>query len=168
MTSAIKAELIYANGAFHPGHALLVDGPTIESVTPAAEVPAGIEVEDWGAVALVPGTVNAHGHAFQNLLKGFADDLPFDVWRDRVLYPFSERLDGDAIYAGAVFAFSEALLAGVTTTVDFFYLHDGGNENAERVIQAARDVGIGLVMAPRVLRPRRADESSGALQGECG
>jgi 5-methylthioadenosine/S-adenosylhomocysteine deaminase len=110
-------------------------------------VPDDVAVEDWGAVALVPGTVNAHGHAFQNLLKGFADDLPFDVWRDRVLYPFSEKLDGDAIYAGAVFAFAEALLAGVTTTVDFFYLHDEGNENAERVIQAARDVGIGLVFA---------------------
>ena len=90
----------------------------------AGDIPPDVAVEDWGAVALVPGTVNAHGHAFQNLLKGFADDLPFDEWRDRILYPFSEKLDGDAIYTGAVFAFAEALLAGVTTTVDFFYLHD--------------------------------------------
>jgi 5-methylthioadenosine/S-adenosylhomocysteine deaminase len=46
-----------------------------------------------------------------------------------------------------LFAFAEALLAGVTTTVDFFYLHDGGNENAEHVIRAARDLGIRLVLA---------------------
>jgi len=147
MSRAIRAELIYEDGSFRSDTALILDGPMIAGVVPAKEIPPGSEVEDWGAVALVPGTVNAHGHAFQNLLKGFADDLPFDVWRDAVLYPFSERLDGDAIYAGAVFAFAEALLAGVTTTVDFFYLHDQGNENAERVIQAARDVGIGLVMA---------------------
>src|SRR3712207_8589665 len=53
-----------------------------------------------------------------------ADDRPFDAWRDDVLYPFSERLDADAMYVGALFAFAEALLAGVTSTVDFFYIHE--------------------------------------------
>lgn len=141
----IKAALVWQGKRFEPDVYVVVGGDRIAQV--GAEPPAGSEVEDWGDVALVPGTVNAHGHAFQNLLKGFADDRPFDEWRDDVLYPFSERLDGDAIYAGAAFAFAEALLAGVTTIVDFFYLHDGANENAERVIEAARDVGIRLVLA---------------------
>lgn len=104
-------------------------------------------MEDWGEVALVPGTVNAHGHSFQNLLKGFADDRRFDSWRDDVLYPFSEELGPEEIYVGALFAFAEALLAGATTTVDFFYLHDAANDNAEQVIRAARDIGIRLVLA---------------------
>jgi 5-methylthioadenosine/S-adenosylhomocysteine deaminase len=39
------------------------------------------------------------------------------------------------------------LLHGATTCVDFFYLQDGGNDNAEAVIQASRDTGIRLVMA---------------------
>jgi len=43
--------------------------------------------------ALLPGTVNAHGHTFQSLLRGLGDDLDFMGWRDRVLYPFSEKLD---------------------------------------------------------------------------
>jgi 5-methylthioadenosine/S-adenosylhomocysteine deaminase len=107
----------------------------------------GAEVADWGNVAVLPGTVNAHGHAFQNLFKGFADDRPFDDWRDAILYPFSERLDGEAIYTGALFAFAEAVLAGVTSTVDFFYLHDEGNENARHVLRAARDVGLRVVFA---------------------
>ncbi|HEY7875568.1 MAG TPA: amidohydrolase family protein, partial [Actinomycetota bacterium] len=64
-----------------------------------------------------------------------------------VLYPFSERLDEDAIYTGALFAFAEALLVGVTTIVDFLYLNDQGNENARAVIRAARDAGIRLVLA---------------------
>ena len=104
-------------------------------------------MQDWDGLAVVPGTVNAHGHAFQSLFKGYADDRTFEDWRDRVLYPFSERLTTEDIYTGSLFAFTEALLAGVTTTVDFFYLHDGGNENAEAVIRAARDVGIRLVLA---------------------
>lgn len=124
---------------------LRLRGGVVEGVS--AAVDAATQVEDWGRVAIVPGTVNAHGHSFQNLLKGFSDDLPFDRWRDDVLYPFSERLSGDDIYAGALFAFAEAALAGVTTVVDFFYLHDEGNENAERVVEAARDIGIRLVLA---------------------
>jgi 5-methylthioadenosine/S-adenosylhomocysteine deaminase len=97
--------------------------------------------------ALLPGTVNTHCHAFQSLLRGLGDDLDFMGWRDRVLYPFSARLDRAALRAGAAFAFAEMLLHGVTTCVDFFYIHDGGNDNAEAVIDAARTVGIRLVLA---------------------
>ena len=96
---------------------------------------------------LLPGTVNAHCHSFQSLLRGLGDDLDFMAWRDRVLYPYSTRLDRDGIYLGAAFAFAEMLLHGATTCVDFFYLQDEGNDNAEAVIQAARDVGIRLVLA---------------------
>src|SRR5207247_10985631 len=97
--------------------------------------------------ALLPGTVNTHCHTFQSLLRGLGDDLDFMQWRDRVLYPYSTRLDRAGIYPGAAFAFAEMLLHGVTTCVDFFYLQDEGNDNAEAVIQAARDVGIRLVLA---------------------
>jgi len=144
---AIRAELIYSEGGFESASIVVLDDGAFAGVVGEADMGSGAKVDEWGEVALLPGTVNAHGHAFQNLFKGFADDRAFDSWRDDVLYPFSEQLDGDAIYAGALFAFAEALLAGVTTTVDFFYLHDGGNENAEHVIRAARDLGVRLVFA---------------------
>ena len=116
--------------------------------------------------ALLPGTINAHAHTFQSLLRGLGDDLDFAGWRDRVLYPFSERLDRDAIGLGAAFAFAEMLRHGVTTCAEFFYLNDGGNENAEAVIAAAQAVGIRLVLAramydwegaPKRYRERPAD-----------
>jgi 5-methylthioadenosine/S-adenosylhomocysteine deaminase len=135
------------DGAFVEDISILIDGTQIVGVVPRAEEPRSLAIEDWGEVAIVPGTVNAHGHSFQNLLKGLADDRSFSSWRDDVLYPFSDELDSDAIYAGALFAFSEAVLAGVTTTVDFFYLHDAGNDNAEVVIKAAHAVGLRLVLA---------------------
>lgn len=134
-------------GRLRPDLVVLIDEDRFSDVIPASDVPEGMHVDDWGHVALVPGTVNAHGHAFQNLFKGFADDRPFDSWRDEVLYPFSEDLDGEAIYTGALFAFAEALLAGITTTVDFFYLHDQGNDNARAVLRAANDLGIRIVLA---------------------
>lgn len=143
----IAAELVWTGGEFAASKVVVLEGDSIAGVVDSAAAPPGLAVEDWGAVALVPGTVNAHGHSFQSLLKGFADDRPFDSWRDDVLYPFSERLDADAIYTGALFAFAEALLAGATTIVDFFYLNDEGNDNARQVIRAAREVGIRLVLA---------------------
>jgi len=119
----------------------------ISEVVPGDRIPDGIETDIWPGLAVVPGTVDSHGHAFQSLFKGFADDRTFEDWRDAVLYPFSEDLSTDDIYTGALFAFTEALLAGVTTAVDFFYLHDDGNSNAEAVIRAAHDAGIRLVFA---------------------
>src|SRR5499426_1520361 len=97
--------------------------------------------------ALLPGTVNSHCDTFQSLLRGLGDDLDFMGWRDRVLYPFSERLDREGIALGASFAFAEMLRSGVTTCVDFFYLQDQDNANAEAVIEAARTIGIRLVLA---------------------
>ncbi|HEX2056743.1 MAG TPA: amidohydrolase family protein [Actinomycetota bacterium] len=146
-TKAIRSALVLGDDGFRPGRVVLVEGDTIVGVVGERDVPRGAQEHDWGDVALVPGTVNAHGHAFQNLLKGWADDRPFASWRDDVLYPFSEDLDTGDVYTGALFAFTEALRAGVTTTVDFFYLHDDGNGNAEQVIGAARDAGIRLVLA---------------------
>jgi 5-methylthioadenosine/S-adenosylhomocysteine deaminase len=171
---SITADLVCSPEGFLENSAVLIDGDTITGIVPRFDVPGEATVEDWGNVAIVPGTVNAHGHAFQNLLKGFADDIPFDRWRDDVLYPFSERLDEDAIYAGALFAFAEALLAGATTTVDFFYLHDGGNSNAAAVIRAAKDIGIRLVMARAFYdldaptkAPARFRESAGDAAARC-
>jgi 5-methylthioadenosine/S-adenosylhomocysteine deaminase len=116
--------------------------------------------------ALLPGAVNAHCHTFQSLLRGFGDDLDFMTWRDRVLYPFSERLDRQGIALGAAFAFAEMLLHGATTCVDFFYLNDEGNENAEAVIEAAARVGIRLVLARAMYdwegAPRRYRETVAA------
>jgi 5-methylthioadenosine/S-adenosylhomocysteine deaminase len=80
-------------------------------------------------------------------LRGFGDDLTFAQWRDRVLYPFSERLDGRGIHAGALLDFAEMLKAGVTTVADFFYLHDAGNEHALTVVEAAEQLGIRVVLA---------------------
>jgi 5-methylthioadenosine/S-adenosylhomocysteine deaminase len=144
---AIRATLVWDGDAFASDTVVVIKGDRVAGLERAGAVPPELSVEDWGNVALLPGTVNAHGHAWQSLLKGFADDRPFSEWRDEVLYPFSERLDGGALYAGALLAFAEALLSGTTTTVDFFYIHDDGNDNARRVIKAARDVGIRLVFA---------------------
>jgi 5-methylthioadenosine/S-adenosylhomocysteine deaminase len=144
----LAPDLLAVDGRFVPDLAVSVHDGRIGDVTRLG--PGDAESPDLVRLpgkALLPGTVNAHCHTFQSLLRGLGDDLDFMQWRDRVLYPFSTRLDREGIYQGAAFAFAEMLLHGATTCVDFFYLHDGGNENALAVIQAARDTGIRLVLA---------------------
>ncbi len=107
----------------------------------------GITVEKWPEMVLVPGTVNAHSHSFQHLLRGLAVDQPFLVWREQALYRLTPYLNTKALYLGAKLAFSEMLLQGITTVVDFFYIHDHGLDNDLGVIQAAQELGIRLVLA---------------------
>ncbi|MBI2469498.1 MAG: amidohydrolase [Candidatus Rokubacteria bacterium] len=141
-------ELCYAAGGFQRGWAVAVEDGRIARVGPrATAAPGAPPVTELPGRVLLPGGVNAHAHAFQSLLRGLGDDLDFMAWRDRVLYPFSRRLDARGIEIGAAFAFAEMLRHGITTVVDFFYIQAGGNANAEAVIRAAKRVGIRLVLA---------------------
>src|SRR5439155_557284 len=121
--------LVLTETGLASGRVVTIDGGRIASIEPLERLRPG-DVALAGK-ALLPGTVNAHCHTFQSLLRGLGDDLDFMGWRDRVLYPFSQRLSRRAIALGASFAFAEMLLHGATTCVDFFYLQDDGNENAE-------------------------------------
>jgi len=105
------------------------------------------EVLQWKHLALVPGTVNAHNHSFQSLLRGIAADRPFLEWRDESLYKYSPKMRPEDIYTGALLAFAEMMKCGVTTVCDFFYLHNDGIAGDEAVIRAAKDIGIRLVLA---------------------
>ena len=146
----VRAELVFAGDRWERRHGFVMQGGGILATGKPADLAEEFpdhEVDDWGDVAVVPGCVNAHAHSFQALLRGVGDDLSFMRWRDRVLYPFSERLDRDGIRAGALFDFAEMLRAGITTVVDFFYLHDRGNENDLAVIEAAGEIGLRIVLA---------------------
>jgi 5-methylthioadenosine/S-adenosylhomocysteine deaminase len=96
---------------------------------------------------VVPGFIDGHSHAYQILLRGWADDWPFERWRRDALYRVVPQLTADDVYWIFVSAFSEMLGAGITTVAEFFYLNGSGNEHAEAVIRAARDTGIRLVLA---------------------
>ena len=108
---------------------------------------AGARRIDWSGRALIPGTVNAHNHGFQSLLRGIGDDLPFLVWRERALYRHGAHLGPDEMRTAALFAFGEMLLHGVTTVCDFYYVNRQGNDNALATVAAARELGIRVVLA---------------------
>ncbi|CAM3224509.1 amidohydrolase [Sporolactobacillus spathodeae] len=145
-----KPRLLYCAGKFLEGYAAAVVDGQIKETGPyeaLKEKYPNAAVIDWPDDVLIPGTVNAHNHSFQSLLRGIAVDRPFLEWRDQSLYKFSPYLKAKDVYTGAVFAFGEMMKYGVTTVCDYFYVHNEGVESDEAIIQAAKDVGIRLVLA---------------------
>jgi 5-methylthioadenosine/S-adenosylhomocysteine deaminase len=96
---------------------------------------------------IVPGFINGHSHAYQILLRGWADDWPFQKWRSDALYRVVPQLSPEDVYWTFVLAFSEMLAAGITTVAEFFYLNGAGNAHAEAVIRAAHETGMRLILA---------------------
>src|SRR6266567_4186993 len=121
----VTADLVFAQDRWRERHGLVLQGGRILATGEPGELAEGHpghEREDWGHVAVLPGTVNGHGHSFQSLLTGFGDDLPFSGW------------------------------------------HDLGIENDLAVVEAAREVGIRLVLARSMFdwtgAPRRYQETT--------
>lgn len=143
-------ELLFEDGGCRRGDAVLIDGDTIKDIGPSDTLRQGnpaAEVMELPRQVLVPGTVNAHSHCFQILLRGIAADRPFLEWRDRSLYHYSPRMNLEDIYNGALFAFAEMMKRGVTAVGEFFYLHTFGTESDEAVIAAAKDLGLRICLA---------------------
>ncbi|MFN0246257.1 MAG: amidohydrolase family protein [Kofleriaceae bacterium] len=134
-----------------PTAVLTVDGAIVRVGDPADILADPIATTarriDWSGRAMVPGTVNTHNHSFQSLLRGIGDDLPFLEWREKALYRYSPKLGAEDMGTAALFAFGEMLLHGVTTVCDFYYLNAQGNEHASATIEAAKRLGIRIVMA---------------------
>jgi 5-methylthioadenosine/S-adenosylhomocysteine deaminase len=144
---AFAAEQTLINGAFQPDTAVVVENGRIARVCPIGELPPDGQIQRFPRRLLVPGTLNAHNHSFQSMLRGIADDCNFFTWRDRALYGYTPYMDEEAVYQGARFAFAEMIRNGVTTVCDFFYIHRDGNTNDHAVIRAARDLGMRIVLA---------------------
>lgn len=115
---------------------------------------------DLGDVALLPGLVNAHSHAFQRGIRGKTEYLvagreaqDFWTWRQE-MYSAALGYDADQVQAVSRLAFMEMALSGITSVGEFHYLHHqpsgqpyaDPNELAHRVIAAAKEVGIRIAL----------------------
>jgi formimidoylglutamate deiminase len=160
----VVPELTYVDGRFEPGLAVEYDAGSgrITRFGPADALAAGgwASVERLPGRALLPGFVNAHSHAFQRVIRGrtqwrsvLAPWADFWSWRE-AMYAAALALSPEDLFAVSRFCFLEMLRSGITTVGEFHYLHrdpDGrpyedAGELAHRVVQAAREVGLRIVL----------------------
>ncbi|KAF7639865.1 Amidohydro-rel domain-containing protein [Meloidogyne graminicola] len=113
------------------------------------------EVIDLGLVALLPGFVNVHSHAFHRELRGLSQigecgGDNFWKWREN-MYKIVENIDYEKMKQICVNTFEEMLSAGITTVGEFHYVHHLNNSEGKfaldmAVVEAACQVGIRLVI----------------------
>jgi formimidoylglutamate deiminase len=155
VNTVVRPELLYSQGAFVGGQALLV-GPEGTILTADAGLTA--ETISLPRKAVLPGFVNTHSHSFQRLIRGKSESRAMsgrDFWSWRgTMYHAAAHLDPEEVYDVARMAFLEMLLSGTTTVGEFHYLHnapggrpyDDPNLLSKQVIAAAQSVGIRIVL----------------------
>lgn len=71
---------------------------------------------------LMPGLVNAHGHAAMSLLRGYADDLALMPWLEQFIWPAETRhVDAGFVRDGVRLAIADMLRSGTTTCSDMYF-----------------------------------------------
>ncbi len=151
MTTIVECARALVDGEEAKDFAFAVEDGRIAAIASARELeqryPRSDRRRHGDDVIVVPGFINGHSHAYQILMRGWADDLPFARWRSDALYKIVPQLTPDQIYWTFRLAFDEMLAGGITTVAEFFYLNGAGNAHAEHAIRAAQDAGIRLVFA---------------------
>lgn len=129
--------------------ALAVEAGRIVAVGPRAEVEGafrGAEVLEAGGGLVIPGLVNAHGHAAMVLFRGIADDLKLMEWLERYIFPAEARnVTAPFVKAGTRLAILEMLRSGTTTFADMYYFED-------QVAEAAKEAGIRTVAGETLIQ----------------
>uniref|UniRef100_A0A914MGP3 Amidohydrolase-related domain-containing protein n=1 Tax=Meloidogyne incognita TaxID=6306 RepID=A0A914MGP3_MELIC len=157
----ITAKWVWFNGSFQQNVLLKIDKDgKIEDIFKEDHELFTIEegkIVDLGEMALLPGFVNAHSHAFHRELRGLsqignegADN--FWKWRQN-MYKLVEDIDYEKLKKICIDTFSEMLSVGITTVGEFHYVHHSNKASSDgffdldmAVIEAACEVGIRLVL----------------------
>jgi 5-methylthioadenosine/S-adenosylhomocysteine deaminase len=111
-----------------------ISGGRILAVGARAEVHACYEpaaVVSLPGHALLPGLVNAHGHAAMSLLRGVAEDAPVAEWLNDHVWPLENRLVDEAfVRDGTRLAVAEMIRSGTTCFSDMYFFPEVAAEVA--------------------------------------
>jgi 5-methylthioadenosine/S-adenosylhomocysteine deaminase len=115
----------------------------ILAVGDAEELPAGDERLDAEGGLVIPGLVNAHGHAAMTLLRGYADDKPLESWLREDVWPVEGALVEEDVRAGAELGILEMIRSGTTAFADmYFHVPEGAAAVEESGMRARLGHGV--------------------------
>ena len=127
--------------------ALAIDQQKIVGIYPQAEAQIKFDaasVVDLDDHILMPGLVNAHGHAAMSLLRGYADDLPLQPWLEEHIWPVEARvLSAEFVADGTNLAMAEMIKTGTTCFADMYFF---ANTVAEQVQRSGMRSQIGFTV----------------------
>lgn len=82
------------------------------------------ETYDGRGKVLMPGFYNAHGHSPMCLMRGYGENLPLDRWLNEKIFPFEDKLYGEAVFWATMLSMAESARFGIVSTTDMYYFID--------------------------------------------
>ena len=67
---------------------------------------------------LMPGLVNAHTHVYMNFMRCCGDDLAFDDWLFKRIYPIEDKMTDEDVKWGTKLGLLEMIESGTTSFID--------------------------------------------------
>ena len=55
---------------------------------------------------LMPGFFNSHAHSPMSLMRGYGENLALQDWLNKKIFPFEDKLSGEAVYWGTLLSLS--------------------------------------------------------------
>lgn len=134
-------------------HSVAIDGHKIVALLPTDEVACRYTADqnvDLFDHLLIPGLINAHGHAAMSLLRGYADDRELMDWLANYIWPVEEKhVSHEFVHDGASLAIAEMLRGGTTCMSDmYFFPHATAEAIHENGIRAQVCVPIASFTSP--------------------
>ncbi|MGF6374973.1 5-methylthioadenosine/S-adenosylhomocysteine deaminase [Clostridiales Family XIII bacterium PM5-7] len=83
---------------------------------------------------LMPGFFNAHAHSPMALMRGYGENLVLQDWLTKRIFPFEDKLDGNAVYWGTMLCMAESIRFGIVSSSDMYYF-------IPNMVQAVLDSG---------------------------
>lgn len=106
-------------------HALIVNDAKVLAIVPSTQANQTYRANQTLTLtdrALIPGLINAHGHAAMTLFRGMADDLPLMTWLNDHIWPAEGKwVSDDFVHDGTQIAIAEMLRSGTTTYSDNYF-----------------------------------------------
>jgi len=141
-----NVQLLGVDGALDSPVDILITGDLIAAIGPSINA-AGDQIDGSGHIA-IPGLINAHTHAHNNLTKGLGDNWTLEDLRNHGSAMFANRTPEDQYLSAAIGAI-EMLKTGCTAAYEqFVAVPIQTPEGIDAVMQAYADVGIRAVIAP--------------------
>ncbi len=104
---------------------LVINGGKITAITPTAEARNRYKsdtIVELDEHIVMPGLINAHGHAAMSLLRGFADDLPLSTWLNDHIWPAEgAHVSAKFVNNGSQLAIAEMIRSGTTCFSDMYF-----------------------------------------------
>lgn len=102
---------------------------------------------------LMSGFYNAHAHSPMALMRGYGENMSLQDWLNKRIFPFEDKLDGEAVYNGTMLCMAESFRYGIVSSSDMYYF-------CEDMAQAVLDSGAKANISRSIVNFTGADPYS--------